>query len=127
MGHAFSPDGIHWTKSSPNPVLDLGPSGSWDDSHVEDPSVIKDGDLYKMWYAGYDGIIYRIGYATSNDGISWEKNSSGSCSNTTGDGCVLDKGLDGWWDSAGVAFPTVIIVLWVQLIGNQPRFTIHQY
>jgi predicted GH43/DUF377 family glycosyl hydrolase len=109
VGNAESPDGINWTKRAMNPVLDLGPSGSWDDFHVEDPSVIKDGSIYKMWYTGYDGLVYRIGYATSTNGIDWKKNAGSICLSALGDGCILDRGSSGHWDSAGVAHPTVII------------------
>jgi beta-1,2-mannobiose phosphorylase / 1,2-beta-oligomannan phosphorylase len=34
IGYATSPDGINWTKYSDQPVLDKGPSGSWDDTKV---------------------------------------------------------------------------------------------
>ena len=37
---------------------------------ISRPSVIKDGEIYKMWYS-YRGNSYRIGYAESNDGINW--------------------------------------------------------
>ena len=51
------------------------------------PCVIKDGSIYKMWYTGWNGefeklgngianrIHYRIGYATSTDGMNWTKHS----------------------------------------------------
>ncbi len=57
----------------PNPVLGVGQEGSWDDAAVNYPSVIVDGSNYKMWYGGYDGTNFRIGYATSPDGINWTK------------------------------------------------------
>ena len=34
IGHATSPDGINWTKDANNPVLDLGPTGYWDNGLV---------------------------------------------------------------------------------------------
>ena len=34
IGYATSPDGVTWTKYGGNPVLDLGPSGEWDDHFV---------------------------------------------------------------------------------------------
>ncbi len=62
------------TKYSGNPVLSVGPSGSWDDAHVWQPVVLKDGEGYKMWYRGNDGSNPgRIGLATSADGIDWTK------------------------------------------------------
>ena len=62
-----------WIKYSNNPILNLGLSGSWDDYNVSNQSVIKDGDIYKMWYEGFDGSKRYIGYATSTDGINWIK------------------------------------------------------
>jgi len=67
------------------------PGPGWDGRLVIDPVVIKDGSLYKMWYTG-EGLDWkwRIGYATSPDGISWTKYDGNP---------VLDVGLEGTWDS----------------------------
>ena len=46
-------------------MLDLGAATEWDDAHVLEPTVIKDGSTYKMWYSGHEGTEQRIGYATS--------------------------------------------------------------
>jgi hypothetical protein len=44
--------------------------GNADARETSDPWVIKDGDLYKMWYTGQGAdTIFRICYATSTDGI----------------------------------------------------------
>lgn len=70
---ATSTDGIIWTKSPSNPILDRGNPGQPDDTHVDAPKVIKDGGVYKMWYGGNDGSINRIMYASSSDGLIWTK------------------------------------------------------
>ncbi|MBC8232067.1 hypothetical protein H8E77_21175 [bacterium] len=62
-----------WTKYSENPVLDVGADGEWDDTGVIRPNVIFNNGVYQMWYAGHDGTNWRIGYATSDDGITWTK------------------------------------------------------
>jgi predicted GH43/DUF377 family glycosyl hydrolase len=63
-----------WTAYSGNPVLTAGAFGEWDQNHVGNPIVIKDEDIYKMWYAGTGGDgIEQIGYATSKDGFTWTK------------------------------------------------------
>ena len=68
------PSPTDWVKAQSNPVLDLGPAGSWEDTLVVYPAILRDGDGYKMWYAGYDGpYSYRIGYATSADGLAWTR------------------------------------------------------
>ena len=63
----------NWTKYLGNPVMDVGPPGSWDDEDVKVLIVVNDGSLYHMWYTGNSGgrNTWRVGYATSNDGISW--------------------------------------------------------
>jgi predicted GH43/DUF377 family glycosyl hydrolase len=98
IGYATSPDGVNWTKVPNNPVLQSGPDGSWDAGMVLSPCVIRDGSTYKMWYAGMDGNgIFRIGYATSGDGVNWTKR-----------GPVMDPGPPGSWDDAWVLAADVI-------------------
>jgi predicted GH43/DUF377 family glycosyl hydrolase len=76
IGYATSLDGLAWTKyggATPLPVLDHGLAGSADSFSAADPSVLKDGSTWKMWYTGDDSNKKRIAYATSADGITWEK------------------------------------------------------
>lgn len=77
IGHATSTDGINWTKDSNNPVLKTGAEGTWDQGWICLGSVIFDGGVFKMYYEGYKGAggdnLVRIGYATSPDGIAWNK------------------------------------------------------
>lgn len=66
-----------WTEYTGNPVLQRSAIG-WDSAHVGGPMVIKDGDIYKMWYTGTaylptHGGNKTIGYATSTDGVNWDK------------------------------------------------------
>ncbi len=83
--------------SSRKPVLDLGPSGSSDDAHLYHPSVIKDGSTYKMWYGGHDGTNVRMHYATSTNGIDWDKQ-----------GVVVDLGSNGGTDDWHIVGSCVI-------------------
>ena len=99
IGYATSNDGIIWEKYSHNPVLDLGESGTWDDYEISGPTVLFDGTEYQMWYSGFDGSNYRIGYATSTDGVTWEKYSHNP---------VLDLGESGTWDDYLAYSPTVL-------------------
>ncbi len=72
----------------------------WDGVKVIDPVVIKDGNLYKMWYSGQDpDNVFRVGYATSTDGIHWTKYAGNP---------VLDVGEAGVWDSEVVRVNAVI-------------------
>jgi pimeloyl-ACP methyl ester carboxylesterase len=62
--YATSTDGVHWDKpADKNPVFGLGSGGSWDDVGLASPFVLKQGNNYKMWYSGFDGSRWRIGYA----------------------------------------------------------------
>jgi len=73
-----------WTKYANNPILDLGPEGSWDDQHVACAFIIKEGtNKYYMWYSGgnkrnlvNDKLILRfdIGLATASSPLGpWKK------------------------------------------------------
>jgi predicted GH43/DUF377 family glycosyl hydrolase len=54
-----------------DPVLipDLG----WERTGVFEPTVMHDGELWRMWYGGGSGDTCAIGYAESIDGIAWSK------------------------------------------------------
>ena len=78
IGYATSTDGVSWVKYPvygpfPQPVLSHGPAGSADSFSAADPSVLKDGTTWKMWYTGDDSSKKRIAYATSTDGVTWAK------------------------------------------------------
>jgi predicted GH43/DUF377 family glycosyl hydrolase len=91
IGYATSTDGINWIKYENNPILVTG-NNTWDSIYVQDPHVIKYGDEYQMWYGGGDNDTYysqQVGYATSTDGINWNKSPLNP---------VLTRGNDGDWD-----------------------------
>jgi predicted GH43/DUF377 family glycosyl hydrolase len=76
IGYATSLDGVTWIEyggSTPLAVVDHGLAGSADSFSAEDPSVLKDGSTWKMWYTGDDSSKKRIAYATSQDGVTWAK------------------------------------------------------
>jgi predicted GH43/DUF377 family glycosyl hydrolase len=73
IGLAWSDDGIHWRKD-PQPVLEPGPRGSWDERGVADPYVLKLGDEYYIYYLGQNRARQQqIGVARSGDGVHWMK------------------------------------------------------
>jgi predicted GH43/DUF377 family glycosyl hydrolase len=66
-----------WTVD-PEPVVVPGPAGSWDAGGVHWPSVVRTGDGWSMFFAGFDtpqGGSGAIGLATSIDGVTWDKRS----------------------------------------------------
>jgi hypothetical protein len=88
-----------WTKHSGNPLNLHGASGSWDQSLFV-PCVIFNGDLnrYEMWFTAWASNPNEgIGFAYSNDGITWTKNPNP----------VLTPGPTGW-DSLNVGTACVI-------------------
>ena len=75
-----SNDGLSWTLSPTAPVLsaDTSSAGTWDHKAVETPSVVYINGVYHMFYTGYpvlytDTGSYKIGHATSLDGITWTR------------------------------------------------------
>ena len=99
--YAESEDGIHWDRRGVV-CIDLKSPG---EGGITRPCVVRDGDLYRMWYS-YRGIAdyrtnpdftYRIGYAESDDGIHWERMDERAGIDIT----------EGGWDAEMVAFAYV--------------------
>ena len=97
IGYAVSADGISWTKSGANPVLNLGDSGDWDDYGVTSPCVLNVSGTFRMFFSGYSGANWNIGYATSDDGVSWTKYAGNPILKNTGNG----------WEAHDVMIPVV--------------------
>jgi len=74
IGLATSPDLLYWQKQGPEPVLDLGVKGEWDEQHISDPRIIKANSVFLMFYTGYDkNRKGRIGLAFSKDLLHWQR------------------------------------------------------
>lgn len=92
LKRATSKDGKLWTKHDGFCI-----KADDTDYAFSKPSVIKGDDgIYCMWYC-YRGGKYRIGYAESNDGISWTRKD---------DEVGLTVSDDGWDDDM-VCYPNV--------------------
>ncbi len=104
IGYATSTDGINWVKDTlNNPVMVPG-SDAWQVQGFSSAYVIKGEDGYKMWYTGWskDWVFSNIGYATSEDGISWMPDSVNNP--------VIKKGKTLSWDDGAVGDPVVILI-----------------
>jgi hypothetical protein len=90
--YAESDDGFHWKRQG---IIALHFK---DESEyaISRPCVLKELGLYKMWYS-YRGESYRIGYAESEDGISWRRK----------DGDVGTDVSETGWDSEMIEYPFV--------------------
>lgn len=74
---ATSMDGLGWTHQSSVNVIPLGQPDAWDGTAVGIGGIIKEHNLFKLYFNAYgkDGR-FRIGLATSTDGIHWTKYST---------------------------------------------------
>jgi DNA-binding beta-propeller fold protein YncE len=50
--------------------IGLGGPGDFDDSGVKDPAVARIDGVQHLWYAGFDGSVWKIGHATRTDDAS---------------------------------------------------------
>ena len=97
---ASSDDGIKWTQSS-----DVCVKQNDEYEALTRPTVIKIKDCYHMWFC-YRGSFdfrngsgsYRIGYATSLDGLTWIRDDAKSGVSLSGTG----------WDSLMLSYPYVV-------------------
>lgn len=66
--YAESSDGINWER---NGIVAI--DFKTGEKNIARPSVIKDGEMYKMWYSYVDPVFgkYRMGYAESTDFKNW--------------------------------------------------------
>lgn len=67
---AFSADGTHWTV--PQTTLSPDPSSGWEEL-VNRNCTLKVGTLWQMWYTGQAHGNSYIGYAESNDGLTFRR------------------------------------------------------
>ena len=89
LHHSTSRDGIHY--SGHGMVLDNDPFPEYDSRNINYPWIVFDGNTYHLYYGAYPGHQsgspdrsdhWTIAYATSSDGINWEKH-----------GVVIDPGM----------------------------------
>ena len=97
--YAESIDGINWNKSK-KAVLTRNDSHLWETSKIGGCYVklLTDG-TYEMYYIGYQNVhVARICYATSKDGINWERKE---------DNLLLSPSRNSW-DSDAVYKPSIV-------------------
>lgn len=100
--YAHSSDGIHWQR----PNISCIPQ-QHEHEAIAHPCVLKQNDVYHMWYCYRDSYAfrdgegsYRIGYSQSFDGITWIRKDS-----ETG----IDVSAEGW-DANMICYPYVVEV-----------------
>jgi len=73
---AFAPEMVKFTRYKTNPVFTHGDTTAWDNRIRERGFILNEDTIYKMWYTGYkdsDNAVKYLGYATSKDGITWQR------------------------------------------------------
>lgn len=92
--YATSNDALNWKKHGIAIPYEIGVAQAF-----SRPSIIADDEKYHMWFSYRSGLgqKYRIGYATSRDGISWENDLKN---------VGIDVSEDGW-DSEMICYPFV--------------------
>jgi hypothetical protein len=71
----FPPELVKFIPAQRAPVFAPAP-GKWDAKIRERGWIRHEKDIWKMWYTGYDGTkdgLRMLGYATSKDGIHWDR------------------------------------------------------
>ena len=99
LGYARSDDGMKWQKFNDKPILSF--EEKWERNGFLDAMVIVVNSVWHMWYTCPADVQISntyLGYATSSDGIKWEKRV---------DRLNLIKSKLGW-DSGGI-FPLSVI------------------
>jgi beta-1,2-mannobiose phosphorylase / 1,2-beta-oligomannan phosphorylase len=74
-GEKFPPELVKFVPYQDAPIF-AAAKGQWDAKIRERGWILKEGDLWKLWYTGYDGTengLRMLGYATSKDGIHWTR------------------------------------------------------
>ncbi len=103
LRYALSTDGIIWNKT--NQWILIGSPNAWDSGGPNrGTSILFKDNIYHLWYAATNdndltvNPYWRIGYATSSDGINWTKQNGGNP--------VIEPTES--WELNNVSFPTVI-------------------
>lgn len=68
---ATSEDGINWKKNYNDSFILFE-----NERAIARPCILFEDQIYKMWYSIDVAGYYNLGYATSNDGLNWERKDS---------------------------------------------------
>lgn len=114
LGYAESTDGIHFTRQE-NPAL--SPETSYEqEGGIEDPRLLKRGDLYFLTYTAYNKRDAQLCLATSRDLIHWHRQ-----------GVILPAYKGNWnvgWTKSGAIVPEKINdKYWMYFLGTDKHKT----
>jgi hypothetical protein len=94
---AFPPELVNWSPRAGNPAFTAEGPGHWDVKIRERGWILRERDVWHLWFTGYDGTrdgIKRLGYASSPDGIHWKRSAKNPLSgeNWVEDMMVVQRG-----------------------------------
>jgi predicted GH43/DUF377 family glycosyl hydrolase len=73
----FPSEMVTFSPIANNPVFKAGAPGAWDQTIRERGYILYEDSVYKLWYTGFtshaDTDTKKLGYATSKDGIHWDR------------------------------------------------------
>jgi beta-1,2-mannobiose phosphorylase / 1,2-beta-oligomannan phosphorylase len=72
----FPGEMVEFIPNTSNPVFEGTGKNTWDRQIRERGYILFEDGIYKLWYTGYNGpesVSKYLGYATSNDGITWTR------------------------------------------------------
>ncbi len=67
---------VEFVPAAVNPLFEGRGPGYWDARIRERGWILREGDVWHMWYTGYNGTregVKHLGYATSSDGLDWKR------------------------------------------------------
>src|ERR1043166_858391 len=92
----FPDELVHFVPYKNNPVFAGTGISTWDNQIRERGWILRENSDWYLWYTGYTNIdsTKYLGYATSNDGISWKRYDSNPIHNSSWveDMCVIRSG-----------------------------------
>jgi hypothetical protein len=91
--YAESEDGVVWSREG-RVCIDFADEGEY---AMGRPCVVRDGNRYRMWFSAR-GDVYRLAYAESDDGLTWERDDSRA---------GLEP-ADTGWDAQMLTYPVVL-------------------
>jgi len=72
----FPAELLEFTPYAQNPIFTAEGPGHWDVKIRERGWILRDGDVWHLWFTGYDGTregVKLLGHATSSDGLTWKR------------------------------------------------------